>query len=173
MASEDWEYSHMYYYSLYLLSLLKLCSVIHHPLSYYMKEQLRHSAKRHLLCFRKKIKLIWNDMRRKWWHNFHFWLLLPLQQRTCWSLNVFCTPQWHSWTGVRERECAQFPVTFLLWTWTSDFTDLDQRGIVRERDEEKETKRIERGRGFFIKGKKKSHVCRMCFMTAFNMKSVC
>lgn len=51
--------------------------------------------------------------------------------------------------GERERESVHdCPVTFLLWTWTSDFTDWDQRGIVRERDEEKETKRIERGRGF-------------------------
>lgn len=56
---------------------------------------------------------------------------------------------------MRERESVHdCPVTFLLWTWTSDFTDWDQRGIVRERDDEKETKRIERGRGF--KKKKKS-----------------
>ncbi len=99
---------------------------------------------------------------------FSFLSELSLQHRTCWSLNVFCNPQWHSWMVLRERESARLPSDFIVMDMDLWFYGLgSERNSQRERDEEKETKRkIERGRGF----KKNSHVRRMCFMAVFSME---
>ncbi len=117
----------------------------------------------------QKINLVWDNMRTsKWDQNCNFCLNYPCSTGL---VGVWMCFAIRSDTRGRcwERERARLPSDFIvmdmdLWFYGPG----SERNSQRERDEEKETKRIERG----FK-KKNSHVRRMCLIAVFSMEQSC